>query len=263
MFDEVDHGVPSPEPQMRKSISSANPSRLAVTEWLLARVTTPDRAAAIFGDLTELAATRGRLWFWTAYTRTLVSLGWRSPVALVAGSVCTYWLGPIVWHSIRTLAHPLRHVLVAFRPMVFMFAILGNALLGLFFLVPFLMIRFGLRDRLTRLAGAIFVLTLPYFSLAPVVVLVIGPLMVLAVLAAMCLRNWRRPMIVLALALVPQYLVVAAWLSFPHGLLFFHLQGRIQMMAPRLMAFAVTAIVCVVLHRRLLQAPTSRDSALA
>ena len=222
-------------------------------ETLLVLFAGRDRAVAILGDLTEMAATRGRLWFWVAYTRTLILLGWRSPVALVAASVCTYWLGPIVWHSMRTLAHPLRHVLVAYPPMIFLFAILGNALLGLFFLVPFLMIRFVLRDRLTRLAGAIFVLTLPYFSLVPVVVLVIGPLMAVAALVALCLRRWRRPMIVLALTLVPQYLVVTAWLSFPRGLLFFHLQGRIQMMAPRLMAFAVTAIVCVYLHRRLLR----------
>jgi hypothetical protein len=229
-----------------------------LAESLLARVTSPTRAPAILGDLLELATTRGRLYFWTAYARTLILFGWRSPVALVAASVCTYWLGPIVWHSMRTLAHPLRHVLVTYPPTVFLFAVLGNALLGLFFLVPFLMIRFGLHDRLTRLAGAIFVVTLPYFSLVPVIVLVIGPLMVVAALVALCLRRWRRPMIVLALALVPQYVVVTAWLSFPRGLILFHLQGRIQMMAPRLMAFAVTAIVCVYLHRLLLdQSPDS------
>jgi hypothetical protein len=120
------------------------------------------------------------------------------------------------------------------------------------------MIHFGLRDPLTRLAGAIVVLTLPYFSLVPVIVLVIGPLAVTAALAALCLRRWRRPMIVLALALVPQYVVVAAWLSFPHSLAFFHLHGRIQSMAPRLVAFAVTALVCVYLHHRLLsERPTT------
>ena len=36
-------------------------------EWLLARLTEPERAAAIYGDLTEMAATRGRLWFAAAY----------------------------------------------------------------------------------------------------------------------------------------------------------------------------------------------------
>ncbi len=44
-------------------------------EWLLARLTEPERAAAIYGDLTEMAATRSRLWFWTNYFRALISLG--------------------------------------------------------------------------------------------------------------------------------------------------------------------------------------------
>ena len=47
-------------------------------ETLLARLTTADCAAAILGDLTELSATRGRLWFWTAYARTLLSQRWHS-----------------------------------------------------------------------------------------------------------------------------------------------------------------------------------------
>src|ERR1019366_8492863 len=71
------------EARMPESISSARTSSPAIAEWLLARVTDPTRAAAILGDLTEMAATRGRLWFWTAYARTLITLGWRAPVAFV------------------------------------------------------------------------------------------------------------------------------------------------------------------------------------
>jgi hypothetical protein len=55
-----------------------------LAESLLARLTTRTRAAAILGDLLELSATRGRLWFWTTYARTLLSLGWRTaPAAFV------------------------------------------------------------------------------------------------------------------------------------------------------------------------------------
>jgi hypothetical protein len=233
-----------------------------IAEWLLARITDPTRAAAIMGDLTEIAATRGRLWFWMTYARTLFSLTWRNPVALVAASVCTYWLGPIVWKSMRTLFRLRQHVNVQYHHMSFLYAILGNALLGLFFLVPFLMIRFGLRDRLTRLACAIFVLTLPYFSLVPIVVLVIGPLMAVAVIAALCMRRWRRPTIVLELALVPQYAFITAYMNFPRGLLFFHLHGW-MIVAPRLAAFAITAVVCVYLHRWLLQRPLAPDRTIA
>ena len=63
---------------MLESFSSVDSSRTAPTEWLLARIAGPNRAAAIMGDLVELSSTRGRLWFWTAYARTLISLGWRT-----------------------------------------------------------------------------------------------------------------------------------------------------------------------------------------
>ena len=47
-----------------------------IAEWLLARIAGRERAAAIVGDLEELAATRGWLWFWIEYVRSLISLGW-------------------------------------------------------------------------------------------------------------------------------------------------------------------------------------------
>ena len=45
-------------------------------EALLTLIAGPDRAAAMLGDLTEMAATRSRLWFWTSYARTAISVGW-------------------------------------------------------------------------------------------------------------------------------------------------------------------------------------------
>ncbi|HEY1753985.1 MAG TPA: hypothetical protein VGG72_01220 [Bryobacteraceae bacterium] len=48
-----------------------------IAEWLLALVTTRDRAAATVGDLAERAATRGGVWFWSGVLRTAASLMWR------------------------------------------------------------------------------------------------------------------------------------------------------------------------------------------
>lgn len=48
-----------------------------IAEWLLALVTTRDRAASTIGDLTEGLATRGAVWFWSAVLRTAASLLWR------------------------------------------------------------------------------------------------------------------------------------------------------------------------------------------
>jgi hypothetical protein len=49
--------------------------RARIAEWILALVTTKDRAAAVVGDLTEVE--RGSLWFWWSVIRTAMSITWR------------------------------------------------------------------------------------------------------------------------------------------------------------------------------------------
>ena len=53
--------------------------RSPVMEWLFSLFTSPDRAEAIAGDLTEERARRGSTWFWLQVCRTLLAL-WRSAV---------------------------------------------------------------------------------------------------------------------------------------------------------------------------------------
>ncbi len=50
-------------------------------EWILARFTTPARAASIVGDLLGSRPTERRLWFWLSVVRVLFSLTWRRPLA--------------------------------------------------------------------------------------------------------------------------------------------------------------------------------------
>jgi hypothetical protein len=47
-----------------------------IAEWILALVTTRDRAASTVGDLVEGAATRGVAWFWPHALRTAAALLW-------------------------------------------------------------------------------------------------------------------------------------------------------------------------------------------
>lgn len=234
-------------------------------ETILAMFAGRERASAIYGDLTEMAVARGRLWFAAAYLRTLISLGWRSTVsALIAASTYTLWIGPLVWRSMRELFHPLRHA-ATFQHAASPDMLLGDALLGLFFLLPFLFVRFGIHDRLTQLACVLFILTLPYFSLYSAVVQVIGPIAMVSVTTALFLRPWRRPMTVLLLALVPQcvltpiYIGKLLYVLDLHGL---RLHGWTRAV-PRLIVLALTAVACVYLHRRLIErhgSPTDRDS---
>jgi len=74
--------------------------RAGIAEWLLKRAAGAERGAAIYGDLAEMGATRGRRWFPAEYLRTLVRLGWRTPVAFACGfaafqllaSLMEFWL---------------------------------------------------------------------------------------------------------------------------------------------------------------------------
>jgi len=69
--------------------------KVDAAEWLLSLTTTPERAAATAGDLTQEAAGRRRLWFWWSVLRTTVSLAWRAftdaPLK-VAGVAFSAWL---------------------------------------------------------------------------------------------------------------------------------------------------------------------------
>lgn len=51
--------------------------RIRIAEWILRQATSEDRAASTAGDLTEEAATRGGVWFWSALFRTGAALIWR------------------------------------------------------------------------------------------------------------------------------------------------------------------------------------------
>jgi len=48
-----------------------------VAEWILAQVTSRERAAAVIGDLLEKVPARGQLWFWWSVVTTAVALVWR------------------------------------------------------------------------------------------------------------------------------------------------------------------------------------------
>jgi hypothetical protein len=238
------------------------------TEWLLARLTDPTRAAAILGDLTEMAATRGRLWFWTAYTRTLVSLGWRAPVALVCAYICTRhnWLGAVIFGSLGLFHRipPNGPAHTGHRSQFFLISFL----IALNLVLPFVLVRFGLRNRLAQLATAIFLLTIPLYSLTLGGMKITDYAIAVTVLAALSLPAWRRPMIVLAATLAPVAVITSLW---PHPEHFLYTRGY-GFTAPQLLwimvlyrtlELCITAIVCSFLYRRLLRKKPTDLSTIA
>jgi len=231
--------------------------KTAPTEWLLVRVTDPTRAAVIMGDMTEMAETRGRLWFWMAYARTLVTLGWRAPVAFLLAYAFSTWVAigafPTIHSVFRSFYRTVHHTVAHFWQIP-----LGDSLIALWFILPFVLVRFGLRDRLTQLASAIFLLTIPYFSLDPVIVNFAGLVTATIILAALSLRTWRRPMIVLAASVVPIaasiFLSPRVWFIFvSRGYGFNSPQLQWAMALYRAVELCIAAILCSFLYARFLQ----------
>ena len=238
-------------------------SKRSATEWLLARVTDQTRAAAIYGDLLELAQTRGPLWFWTAYARTLISLGWRTLAAIVAVVVFTRYLRRNIAVFARaarelspTPARPVRRT-APLLFIVFCWTVSLSVLFCTFIVFPYVAIRFGLRNRLTYLAGVLFLLAIPAYSFIPWVFELTGLLIALIIVAALASPLWRWPMIFLAANYPIGRLVFYVCINDPLGI--FHPHHHLYPMSLFGMriddpvAIAVTILVGPTLYRWLLQ----------
>jgi hypothetical protein len=231
------------------------------TEWLLARLTDRTRAAAIMGDLTELAATRGRLWFWTAYTRTLIALGWRTPAAIVAAIAFSEYvrghiagfLGPRMFriNDPRLLAW--RHSNLSH----FSWTVSLSALNVLWIVFPYVAIRFGLRNRLTYLAGTLFMIAIPVYTFRSSVYEFTGLFCALIMVAALASPLWRWQMIFLAANYPVWLLVFYACITDPSGI--FHPHHHLYPMSLMRMridgplAIGITALLGPYLYRLLLR----------
>jgi hypothetical protein len=241
------------------------------TEWLLARLTTTDRATAILGDLTEMAAARGRLWFWTAYARTLITLGWRAPVAFVLAIASLYY----VWIALALLTyrpHPHWSEPALFHSWNLCFVLWVTGLSASFarwliFALPFVIVRFGFRNRLTQVTFVLFLVAMPgAFSRSPWLTDWSGVLTATVIVGALITPRWRRPMIVMAAASA-----LAIFITDPEIVItlpfFLHLHTfHVLISAAQLRAmyfvelgfygaigFALPAILCLYLSRRLLR----------
>ena len=164
----------------------------STVEWLLGRISGADRAAAIMGDLTEMAAKRGPLWFWMAYARTLVSLSWRAAAAFVAGcaafslmcSLFVYWMHhtPPDW---RTESGA--QIFSTMAPAI------AATTVSLWFALPFGLIRWGTSDRFVRLACALFALATPTLFFPPVLSPIITCVVVFGIGVLLFSPIWRGP----------------------------------------------------------------------
>ena len=256
-----------------------------IAEWLLSRITDPTRAAVIVGDLTEMAETRGRLWFCTAYARTLVTLGWRAPVAFLAGSA-GFFLMMSFFSALLRNPGPNRTAHMASGDILANAAVLSTGCLLVFsvsvwFAAPFAILRFGFRDRMAQLYGVFFLLAAPLFFHSNPVSLICALLALAIIVAAFFSSTWRRPMAVIATMSVavlvslvactdlvtkiyhPKFHLKTGPVATGASPVVFNLLSWIVVRLTCAIALATAAIVFTWLHRWLLERPSASDRTVA
>ncbi len=236
-------------------------------ELFLALFAGPARAAAIMGDLAEMAQARGRVWFIAAYTRTLFTFTWRIVLALFVADVG------------RQLAFDTFHLYMRITPAAWRNAtgswidllnhtgpLLACVMSTLWFALFFALVRYGRRDAFVRLtalvtAGAfIAFLAIPWVSLAAA-----AATLALAC-AAFLSHSWRKPFEVLAWTGAAGLLALAAFTILSRQFLSQHPAIAHSLSSHPLAANALVfsfqgslllvAIVCSRLHKLLLQPRT-------
>jgi len=236
---------------------------------LLALFAGRERAAAIMGDLTEMKATRDRLWFATAYVRTFVSLTWRIVLAL---AIATAGLQIILnsFHTYQT------HMPVAWRTTdaPFLLDHTGPLLIiimwTLWFVLPFAAVRYGVRDRFVQLTFAVAVGALVAILFIPFASLACAVATLALAAAAFTSGNWRKPLEVLLGTGTAGFLAFTALNAVDNAIFshhpavwnshFFRHYGGMLIVRVALLS---VAFVCSRLHRGLLDKPSSGDSTLA
>jgi hypothetical protein len=265
---------------MPESIPSAYSSHTIPTEWLLARITDPTRAAAILGDLTEMEATRGRLWFWLAYARTLVELGWRVPFSFVFGCAIfsliycffVFWGGRLL-HDWRFSSPYTMH------EASYLYLFHNIVTTPMWFIASFAVARYGVHDRFARLALLLSLASTCALVYPRPITLLFMALTLCAIAVSLFSEQWRKPVFVLAATTasgtaaylgMSEVVAVGFW-YFRHGKHFpiagdFAAPHRIFWIAMWTIAISsmfIVTFVCTRLHRWLLERPASTDRGVA
>jgi len=123
----------------------------STAEWILCRLTSKERAAAMVGDLVEIEKQKGRLWFWLSVAGVALSLFWRRPIAFTAAFYAWAWTSGRFEMAIYGINAQHRPPEYPWMPVFNVLMLAGSTLCGLSFYAA---IRYGLQERSAQLALA-------------------------------------------------------------------------------------------------------------
>jgi hypothetical protein len=233
----------------------------SLAEFLIRFVEGRDRAAALVGDLVEIAQARGRIWFGFAVLRLLIARLWCPVVATIAALYACNWLlfaSSISLQGVHAYHRPPEVWMPFFQVVSAIGAVLCGSML-------YSAIRYGLNDLYTRLAFVVACLCIfVTFAWWLPGVLYAGSASLLALLVFSGLRAQRRWVLLTA-----GVTVVSAFSAFlcglfaldyyQHAILHLHLLGDRELAEhPSLnwLGFAlyvvnalIIAAICSFMHR--------------
>jgi hypothetical protein len=240
-------------------------------ERILSRYVDRNRAASIVGDLVETTALQGSLWFWLSVVRIVLYLAWRPTLAFVAA----LYIG-LFWRREFTIQANILPYQT--RPNV-LYLILACLRLGIpygnmselhfrtvwfgtvfWIVVPYAVIRYGLRDKFAQLASGLCLLmtVIVFFSRIPAVIVVCVALALSFFIGSLRSAPRRSALLALAGVLVIAFAggLLSMYLKAELGdILFFqfpHLTiNRTVIFCFWLLAIWITTTACARVHQRL------------
>lgn len=252
-----------------------------IPESLLGLFAGRERAAAIYGDLIEMRATHGSVWFWRTYIGALAGYMRRPVAAFALGYVCYViagiaprkpWAGPgagsVLYLAMQHWIQPIWRLfpLSLERELFPLSEVLLAALtIPLWFALPYAAARYGPRDRFVQLTGGLAFSAILVSADPPALTPLFAVAAASVLIPALILPAWRGPLLVLLATLASGIAALSCAFS-AVTLAEFYLQEQIHpgrfhhaFQLPSktiaLVALFVPAIVCSLIHRRLLEAP--------
>jgi hypothetical protein len=236
---------------------------VAVAEWVLARFAGEQRAAAMLGDLLEQRQQRSERWFWRSLAGVLLAVAWRPVLGFVGAFYVANW-------ALRGMM-PRGFVGSAPHDFIWLPVLDATIFVGSFawFVVVYAGIRYGVRDTLMQLAGALAVLaTAVAFSWHYGPLLVAFAALTLAVVIASAAVRRRRGAAAAFLGtgliyLASLYLTALLASFYQRRVLHLRIIGSVELQEHRSISYvvlflmvmgqAVMAWACAKMHRSLIE----------
>jgi hypothetical protein len=175
-------------------------------EWLIARFTNKEVASSMAGDLLEEAAEGGRGWFWGSVAGIVLWLNRRRLLAFFVALECS--------HFLRGLPMPVFAVVTGRLPApqpretwFSLFAVLGWIAMLSWVAAPYLMVRYGVRDRFAQLAlgVSLLVTTADMSWQRPAIAIACIAVAAAILIGSALFARWRGPSLAVVIAVLVGY----------------------------------------------------------